>query len=224
MNPFTIVDAPQRSAEWYAERLGVFTGSCAGDMLATIKSGESAARRNLRLRLVLEILTKRSQDNDYVSAAMQAGIEREADAIAAYEALTGELVRTTGFLRHTTYRAGCSLDGHIGDFAKLVSVKCRQPAAHLEHIRTGKIPADAFAQMRHELWIVSSAESHDYFSWNPDFPPELQARVVTVTREQADIPDYETKALAFLAEVDREVEAIATLANPIAQFREVVRA
>lgn len=223
MRAFTIIDAPQRSADWYAARLGRLTGSCAGDMLATIKSGEAAARRNLRLRLVLERLTGRSQESDYVSPAMQAGIEREADALAAYEALTGELVRSTGFLAHTDHMAGCSLDGHLGDFAKLVSVKCRQPAAHFEHLRAGKIPADAFAQIRHELWITGAAE-HDYFSWNPDFPPDLQARVVTVTRSQAEIPEYEAKALAFLEEVNREVEAVLTLTNLNGQLQEAVGA
>lgn len=218
---FTIIDAPQRSPEWYAARLGRLTGSCAGEMLATIKSGESAARRNLRLRLVLERLTGRSQESDYVSPAMQAGIDREADAIAAYEALTGELVRATGFLAHATHLAGCSLDGHLGDFDKLVSVKCRQPTAHLEHLRTGKIPAEAFAQIRHELWIAG-AGFHDYLSWNPDFPTALQTRIVTVTRAHAEIPEYEAKALAFLEEVERDLSAVMTMMNPTEQLQAVL--
>lgn len=209
---FTIRDFPQRSPEWYAARLGRLTGSCAGDMLATIAKGEAATRRNLRLRLVLERLTGKSQENDYVSPAMQTGIEREADAIAAYEALTGDLVRTTGFLAHDTHMAGCSLDGHLGEFAKLVSVKCRQPAAHLAFLKTGTIPADALAQMRHELWMTG-AEAHDYFSWNPDFPESLQARVKTITRAEADVLGYEQAALLFLAEIDRECDVVRTLAD-----------
>lgn len=217
---FTILDAPQRSPEWYAARLGRLTGSCAGDMLAKIQKGEAAGRRNLRLRLVLERLTGKSQESDYVSPAMQAGIEREADAIAAYEALTGDLVRTTGFLAHPTLMAGCSLDGHLGDFAALVSVKCRQPAAHLDFLRTGTIPADAFAQIRHELWITDAA-AHDYFSWNPDFPEPLQARRRTVTRAEADVQAYEQAAIAFLAEVDHECDAVRTLSDLGAQLRAV---
>jgi hypothetical protein len=190
-------------------------------MLAKIQKGEAAGRRNLRLRLVLERLTRKSQDSDYVSPAMQAGIDREADAIAAYEALTGDLVRTTGFLSHNTHMAGCSLDGHLGEFTKLLSVKCRQPAAHLDFLRSGKIPLAALGQIRHELWIADAHE-HDYFSWNPDFPELLQARIATVTRAQADIPAYEDDALAFLAEVDREVLAITTLANLDAQLKAAV--
>lgn len=200
---FRIIDVPQRSPEWFAARCGRLTGSAAKDMLATIKSGESAARRNLRLKLVLERITGKTQEPEFISAAMQTGIDREPLAFAAYEALTGDLAETSGFLAHTEHMAGCSLDGHLGNFTKLLSIKCRQPAAHLEAVTTGRIPADAFAQIRHELW-VTGAESHDYFSWNPDFPPALQSRLVTVTREQANLAEYEDKALAFLAEVAAE--------------------
>lgn len=218
---FTIINAEQRSDAWYAARLGRLTGSVAGAMLAKIAKGEAAGRRNLRLRLVLERLTGKSQESDYVSPAMQAGIDREADAIAAYEALTGNLVRRSGFLAHGSLMAGCSLDGHLGDFQALLSVKCRQPAAHLEFLRTGTIPADALAQMRHELWITG-ATSHEYFSWNPDFPETLQARVVPLTSKHASLPEYEESAVAFLAEVDREMETVRTLSDVGAQLRSAV--
>ena len=221
MNAFTIIDAEQRTPIWYAARLGNLTGSVAGDMLAKIKSGEAASRRNLRLRLVLERLTGKSMESDFISPAMQAGIDREADAVAAYEALTGNLVRRTGFLAHPTLRAGCSLDGHLGDFQALLSVKCRQPAAHLDFLRSGTIPADALAQMRHELWITGAA-SHEYFSWNPDFPDTLQARVVTLARDAADLAGYDADARAFLAEVDRDEAAVRTLADVGAQLRSAV--
>lgn len=211
MKNFTIVDTPQRSEAWFAARLGKLTGSVAGDMLATLKNGgEAAGRRNLRLRLVLERLTSKSQDSDFVSQAMQTGIDREADAFFAYEVLTGTVVQRTGFLAHTSMMCGASLDGHLGDFDKLLSIKCRQPAAHYDFLRTGRIPADALAQITHELWLTG-AQQHDYFSWNPDFPPALQSRIVTVTRAVVDIDAYERAARAFLAEVESEVAQMAKL-------------
>lgn len=220
---FKIIDAPQRSPAWFAARAGRLTGSCAADMLAKIKSGEAAGRRNLRVRLVLERLTGRPQEANFVSAAMQDGIDREPLAFAAYEAFTGEVVERTGFLAHTIHLAGCSLDGHIGKFDKLLSIKCRQPAAHLEFLKSGKIPADSLAQMRHELWITG-AQAHDYFSWNPDFPEALQSRVVTLTRDKAEIPEYEGLALAFLAEVETELSALLTASNVGARLAEAVNA
>ncbi len=223
MRAFTVIDAPQRSPEWFAARVGRLTGSVAGDMLSKVRSGESAGRRNLRVRLVLERLTGKSQESSFVSAAMQVGIEREELAFAAFEALTGDVAVRTGFLAHTKYMAGASLDGHVGDFSALFSIKCRQPSAHLDFLKSGKIPADALAQIHHELWITG-AEEHAYFSWNPDFPPDLQSRVVPVARASMEIQAYEDAALTFLQEVDREVLAVRTLTDLPAIMKEAVNA
>ena len=209
---FRVVECEQGTPEWFAARAGRFTASTAGDMLAKINTGESAGRRNLRLKLVLERLTGRTQEGGFKSSAMQDGTDREADAIAAYEALTGRLVQRVGFLAHTDLMAGASLDGYVGDYERIASIKCRQPAAHLDFLRTGTIPADALAQIRHELWITGAACA-DYFCWSPEFPAALQSRLVTVTREALDIPGYEAAAKAFLAEVDTELAALATMAD-----------
>ncbi len=218
---FRVVDATKRSQEWYAARLGRLTGSVAGEMLSRVKSGEAAGRRNLRIRLVLERLTGRPQESDYVSPAMQAGLDREADAFGMFEALTGNVAVRTGFLAHTEYMAGCSLDGHLGNFDTLVSIKCRQPAAHLDFLRSGSIPAAAMAQIRHELWITG-ARAHEYFSWNPDFPPALQSRLVTVTRADAAVDEYETLALAFLKEVDTDLAAMRTVTDMRTVLKEAI--
>jgi predicted phage-related endonuclease len=202
MRNFTVIDVLQGSDAWLDARNGLLTGSVAALMLAKIKSGEAAGRRNLRIKLVLERVTRKAQERDFVSPAMQDGKDREAFAFRAYESLTGDLAQRSGFLRHTTHMAGCSLDGYLGDYERLLSIKCRQPAAHLEFVRTSHIPADAMAQIRHELWITG-ADAHDYFSWNPDFPERLQSRVRTVTREEADIPGYEAEALKFLPNTTR---------------------
>ena len=97
---------------------------------------------------------------------------------------------------------------------RLVSIKCRQPAAHLEFLKSGVIPPDAMAQIRHELW-VTGADCCDYYCWNPDFPAGLQSRLVTVTRDEADIPGYESAAMKFLAEVEIEYQAIKTMADSV---------
>lgn len=205
---FEIVEAEQRSEAWHQARLGRLTGSVAKDMLAKLKDGKPAAgRANLTIRLVLERLTGKPQESGFVSEAMQTGIDREADAFAAYQALTGEIVTRSGFLKHTTLMAGASLDGHIGDFERLMSIKCRQPKAHWEFLRTGKVPGDALTQCRHELWLTGSAE-HDYFSWNPDFPKEMQSRVVTLYAKDLAIADYDGEVLKFLNEVANEVSAV----------------
>ena len=208
MRNFVVIDAEQRSDEWHRARLGRLTGSVAKDMLAKLATGKPAAgRENLCIRLVLERLTGKPQESGYQSPAMATGVDREADAFAAYEALTGTLVDRTGFLSHTTLMAGASLDGHLGDFEKLLSIKCRQPKAHWAFLRTGKVPGDALVQMRHELWLTGASE-HDYFSWNPDFEADKQSGVLTVKAKDLDLPGYEAEVLKFLAEVDREVSLV----------------
>lgn len=221
MRTFRIIDAEQRSEAWFAARIGRVTGSVAGQMLAKIAKGEAAGRRNLRNRLMLERLTGRPQEDSFNSDAMDTGIAREPLAYAAYEALTGEVAQRTGFLSHTVHMAGCSLDAHMGDFAKLMSIKCRQPSAHLDFLKAGTIGAAAMAQIRHELWMTGALE-HDYFSWNPDFPTALQSRVVTVKRSAAEIHEYEAELLKFLAEVETECAAVATMADVGARLKEAV--
>ncbi len=108
---FSVVDAEQRSPEWFLARLGRLTGSRAADMLATIKTGEAAARRDLRIQLVCERLTQTLQEDAFVNAAMQRGIELEPAAFRAYEALTGDLAQRTGFLAHDTLAIGCWVSG-----------------------------------------------------------------------------------------------------------------
>lgn len=204
---FTILNAEQRSPDWFAARLGRLTGTGAGDMLATIKTGEAAARRDLRMRLVCERLTGQCQENGFVNAEMQRGIDLEPVAFAAYEALTGQMVRRTGFLAHTELQAGCSLDGDVDDFMGIVELKCPKSATHLRYLRAGTMPPEHLAQITHNLW-VSSAAWADFVSFDDRFPEALQIFRVRVQAKDLDLAGYQTKALAFLAEVDRELEAV----------------
>src|SRR5687767_4287360 len=126
---FTIIDAEQRSAEWFLARVGRLTGSVAADMLNVIAKGEDGyKRRDLRARLICERLTGQPQEDGYVNAVMQRGIDREPDAFAAYEAHSGNLVRRTGFLAGTDLMVGCSLDGDVDEFAGIVELKCPKSA------------------------------------------------------------------------------------------------
>lgn len=207
---FTVVDAEQRSPEWFQARLGRLTGSRAADMLAQINKGESAGRRNLRMQLVLERVTGRRQDSQFVSAAMQQGIDREADAYAFYEALTGQMVSRTGFLRHDALPVGCSIDGHVGDFDGIIEIKCPIAATHWDSLRTGVIPGEYQKQIVHGLW-VSGAQWCDWLSYHPEFPEPLQGKLVRVERSEVEIAAYAAKAQAFLAEVENDVQAVRTM-------------
>ncbi len=130
----------QRTPEWFRLRAGKLTGSAAKDMLAKIKSGEAAARRNLKFKLVAERLTGQSQESGYINAAMQWGIDKEAEAIAAYEAATGAMVQAIGFVEHDEQPIGTSPDGFVGDDG-IVSIKCPETATMIHYMRAGVEPS-----------------------------------------------------------------------------------
>jgi hypothetical protein len=209
---FTVIEADQRSDAWKKARCGRLTASRAKDMLATVKSGEAAARRDLRMQLTLERITGEPQDDCYVNADMQRGMDLEADAFAAYEAVTGNVADRCGFLAHTELMTGCSPDGVLDDFAGLVELKVPRSATHMGYLKAGGIPPEHRAQLIHALW-VTGAQYIDFLSFDPRFPAPMQTFYVRVARDEAELAEYEKKALAFLSEVDRDVQAMWTMSN-----------
>jgi putative phage-type endonuclease len=212
---FVQVRCEQRSPAWYQARLGRLTGSRAADALAVSRKkggGELAGRRNLRFQLALERMTGQSQESDYCSPAMLQGIEREDDARRAYEMQTGALVERSGFLAHPTLMAGVSLDGHVGDYAGVLELKCPQVMTHMANVMSGQVPAEYALQIRHALWLTGAAYC-DFVSYNPEFPERLRLRVVRVLAVRQELLAYEVMVRAFLAEVDREVADLQRLAE-----------
>ena len=209
---FTVIDADQRSAEWFAARCGRLTGSVAADMLAKLRGkGEAADRRNLRVRLALERVLGQPMEDSYVSKEMQRGTDLEPEALAAYEAATGAFVRAVGFVRRDDVLAGYSPDGVVEDFAGLVEVKAPNMATHLEYLRLrDQVPARYVPQCLHGLW-VTGAPWIDFVSYDPRFPEALRLYVVRFTATPAQLAEYEADALAFLAEVAREADEIRAL-------------
>ena len=209
----TILTCDQRSPDWYKARLGRLCSSDVNAMLAEVKSGEAAGRRNLRVKLMLERLTGKAHDRDFTSQAMQDGIDREAIALALYEAQTGLLMNHAGFIAHDTLMAGWSPDGYTDDMEGFVEAKCPIAATHLETLRTRKVPTEYLRQMRHGGFWIGGAQWGDFVSYCPEFPEFIgstpaQLVIVRVTREQAQVQEYETAAVKFLEECDRELASL----------------
>ncbi len=206
----TVHNVIQRSDAWLQLRAGRLCASKAADMLATIRSGEAAARADLRLRLVTERLQGRAQEDDYTNPAMQRGTDCEDLARGAYMALTGTVVDVVGFVTHDTLLAGCSPDGWSEDGRVLVELKAPKSTTQLRYLRAGVVPATYLPQLLHQLWITG-AEAVDFFSWDDRMPPPLHRFLVRLERNETAVADYAKKAEAFLMECDREYEAVRTL-------------
>lgn len=215
MTPFVLVDVEQRSEAWFAARAGRLTASCAGDMLARIKTGEAAARRDLRTKLVVQRITGCTDDDGFVSKDMQRGIDAEADALTEYEIQTGLMVQRVGFLQHRELMAGCSPDGMIDNFAGVLELKCPRPANHLKNLRGRGLLPEYAAQVTHALWI-SGAQWCDFASYCADFPESIRLFRVRIERDETQIAAYEVMVRAFLKEVDAEVDEVLSLAGAAA--------
>src|SRR3990167_3329387 len=196
-----ILDFPQGTPEWFAARAGRVTASRISDVLAKIKSGEAAARRDYRAQIVAEILTGTAQDGSYISAEMQWGMDQEPITRSAYELATGMLVDQVGFVLHPTIdRAGMSPDGIVGRDG-LLEIKAPKTATHLQYLLTGTVPATYQPQM---LWQMACAEAAfcDFVSFDPRLPADLRLFVARFNRDDARIAEMESEVKLFLAEVD----------------------
>lgn len=208
---FTIIECEQRSPEWRQARLGKLTGSAAADMMTKIKTGESAARRKLRVRLALERLTGRSQESDFVSASMQHGIDTEPMAVAEYEARTGTILEPVGFCDVPDLMTGCSLDSFVCGNEGIVEIKCPDSSTHYEYLKAKKIPTDYYWQCLHNAW-VTGVSFCDFVSFDPRFEERLQFLCIRFEPTSQELRAYDEAARQFLSEVSAEIKEMQELA------------
>lgn len=195
-----ILDLPQGTPEWLQARAGKVTASRIADVMAKIKSGEAAARKDYRAQIVAEILTGAQQEDGYINAEMQWGIDQEPLARSAYEMAKDALVDQVGFILHPRIeRAGASPDG-LTD-GGLVEIKCPKTATHLQYLLAGEVPTKYQPQM---LWQMACAERPwcDFVSYDPRLPSDMQLFVVRFNRDEKRITEMEAEVEAFLGEVD----------------------
>lgn len=195
------IDAPQGSDVWLSARAGIATASCFSDIMAEIKTGEAAGRRNYRARLVVERLTGKPLPS-FTTKSMQQGTEREPLARLAYEAATGNMVTEVGLCLHDTLEAGASPDGVIGT-TRGIEIKCPELATHLEYLRLKAEPPAYTWQIQGQIWICE-LESVDFVSFNPDFPEHLQLVIRTIKRDDDAIKKLTDAVETFMNEVRTE--------------------
>ena len=188
----------QRSEEWFKARLGKVTASRVADILAKIKSGESASRRNYKIQLVSERLTGEKQET-YINQAMQDGIDREFYARERYVQQFGE-VEEVGFIQHPTLEAGASPDGMVGEDG-IIEIKCPMGTTHTETLMSQDVPSKYMPQIQFQL-LCTGRKWCDFVSYNPMFPEHLQVFVKRVEADADYQKELEVEVKQFLSEVD----------------------
>ena len=206
-----ILEIAQGTPEWLAARAGRVTASRIPDVMAKIKTGEAAARKDYRAQIIAEILTGQPQGDTFINEAMSWGTEQEPFARAAYEIAKGFMVDQVGFVLHPTIdRAGASPDGLV-DMDGLVEIKCPKTATHLQYKLDKVVPTQYQPQMLWQMACTGAAWC-DFVSFDPRLPEDLQLFVVRFNRDQARIDAMEAEVTAFLAEVDETLSRLRSAA------------
>lgn len=149
-----ILNIDQRSEAWYEARCGRVTGTRFSELVA---KESTDTYKNLVSDLACEIITRR-QEESYVSAAMENGIETEPIARAEYENITGVKVIEAGFIipdeDHKYHDwIGVSPDGLTPE--GMIEIKCPIMRTHLEYIEAAKLPAKYRYQVQGQLFVTS---------------------------------------------------------------------
>lgn len=194
-------NALQETDQWMRDRAGKFTASRASRLMAKLRDGKpAAARGELLATLAVERLTGECVPT-YSNAAMQRGVELEAEARDAYSFHAAVAVDESGFVQCSELpNCGCSPDGTIGADG-LLEIKCpANPEKHIDALRTGAHAVEYRWQLQHQL-LVTGREWVDAVSYDPRFPTHLQLAVTRVTRDEDAINELRDAIIAADAEV-----------------------
>jgi hypothetical protein len=186
----------QGTEEWLLERLGYVSASCFSDVMA---KGQGLTRLKYMRRVVAERLTGKPMES-YYNRHMERGHEQEPYARMAYEAMTGNIVQESGFIKHPTLMAGCSPDGLIDEDGG-VEIKSVLPTVQIETMERGGYPYEHAAQIHGSLWITGR-KWWDFVSYSPDMPECLRVYIYRVEPQIGYISDLEKEVIRFLSEAE----------------------
>ena len=197
-------------AAWLSARAGKLTASRMPDALDMRKDGKPGAKR---IRLMHEILAERTTGDSvrhFVTDAMRWGIEREAEAKAAYEAETGLMLADAGFYDHPRIDLFGATPDALHPHGGLVEVKCPTSQTFVEWRLAGVVPDEHKPQMLAQMACTGRAWC-EFVAFDPrvrDPRYRLFVRRYEPTRE--DVAAIEAAAEAFLAEVEAMWERLTT--------------
>jgi len=191
----------QRSPEWWAYRAGRCTASRVADV--------APSRTKTRAKYLRELVAERLSGIPIIKRVpgLEARGELEPEARLAYEFYHDCTVKEVGFIDHPTIEfSGCSPDGIVGRKGG-IEIKCCDSQNHIEVLKTGIIDPDYLAQIQFNMACTKRAW-WDYVSFDPRMPEDLKLFVKRIIRDDHAIAKLETQVMDFLAEVDRELNAI----------------
>ena len=201
----------QRSADWFAQRIGLCTASRFKDAISRLKPKKDekvGAPSQARLGYLVEVVTERLTGQPtphFTTAAMQWGTDNEPAARIEYEFRRELVVEEVGFIRHPSIMAGASPDGLVGDDG-LIEIKCPSSCRQVE-TWIGGMPDDHKPQVQGQLWITGRAWC-DFVSYDPRMPTEFQFYVERIERDDIFIAALDAEVRAFLEDADKLINQL----------------
>ena len=191
----------QRTQEWFAKRLGKFTGSRFADVLAVSKRDgkKLKAYGDLIWSIAVERISGQV-DETMDSYSLRWGRDLEDFARQEYELSTGNVVEQVDFIEHPSIPyVGCSPDGLVGSDGG-VEIKCpKDSAIHLQRFDNG-LPDEFKPQVQGCLWVTGRAW-WDFISYDPRMPDHLRLLTMRVPRDEAYITELNLAVNAAELEV-----------------------
>lgn len=191
----------QGSQAWHEFRLGKVSASRVADVMAKIKSGESASRRNYKMELLCQRLTGKREEG-FVSGPMMRGTELEPIARGTYEGETGMMVEEVGCIAHPIIEnLIASPDGLVGDDG-MTEYKCPNTATMIEFIQTELIPGNYQWQMTCQM-SCAGREWCDFVMFDDRLPQQLQYRCVRYHLDKNKEAEMLKEVSLFLDELEK---------------------
>jgi len=159
----------QRSDAWYDAKCGRVTGT---RFKSLVSDPKTKTYQDLVTDMVAELITGQIEPS-YSNDVMQRGIDMEAEAREAYEALKGINVHEVGFVENDGEFAdwvGISPDGIIFEDNGMVEIKCPLAKTHINYIYSGRLPAEYRHQVQGQLF-VTRLDYCDFMSYYPGMKP-----------------------------------------------------
>ena len=192
----------QGSAEWHAARTGKITASRLNDLMKKTKYGESTYKTRLRMELAIERITGKSASSIQMNQAMRDGIEREPDARALYEAVSGNEVALCGSFDHPEIvNTSASPDGLIREHNAILEIKCPTAVTHSYNLMSDTMPKNYIYQVQHQIQCTES-DYGVFCSYHPDFPADLRLKIVKVERDDEVIKSLNEAIRQFDIEIE----------------------
>ena len=162
-----IIDCEQQGEQWFKEKAGRASASNF-DRILTNDGKPSKSQIKYLYQLAGENITG-IREQSYQSAAMQHGVETEAEARLFFELKNNVEVQQVGMCISDDGLCSCSPDGLIGDDGGL-EVKCPALPGHVEYLYKGGLVEKYYQQVQGSLF-VTGRKWWDIMSYYPGLKP-----------------------------------------------------